>query len=615
MDNETDAERFEIYESLNNPVSIIGIDGMLMYGNKAFRQLFQANENDIRLDWEHPFFPEYRRRVAQAYLGARMGEEKQCFAVMNARDGSQMPVEIYLFPMYTDNAVSSILALLKIVDSRMLSFDRSTLSIISEENFQYDNLHFEFSPMPILRINSDGELTRCSQSIEGFLGYSSEEIIEKKTVTSKTIFIYDSERVKRTVSDIIEGIIHFKRIGEVKVASKSGKEKMVNLTLYPIIQNKEISAIEIIMEDITQVRELKDRITAIDRNQLFRDITKGFLHSLNNTINVIMSKTQMLLQVTEKGSVLEGIKIIETSAHEIANQARRVQNFIGDRKEQGLDKIESLVDIIEDSLEFSKIQFKVEDTEKRRHIDIDRKYFTAVDIKTDTRLLREIVISIILEVSTFIQKKGTVEVSLKETNDICLTIKANKDGQGRDTSLVPFAINVFSRMDIRQVAEKLHVKIIEEESAETYSIKAIFPSRVIIDDQKNETENIEYKLRNLDVIIVEDEPALQKILFELFDRMGNRVFICENGDKALEEYKKKHYDLVVTDYDIRGITGIELSARIKEINEETVTILLSGWVLNDLQAYKNVIDLFMPKPFKLDELLKNISKIFKEKKQ
>jgi hypothetical protein len=37
-------------------------------------------------------------------------------------------------------------------------------------------------------------------------------------------------------------------------------------------------------------------------------------------------------------------------------------------------------------------------------------------------------------------------------------------------------------------------------------------------------------------------------------------------------------------------------------------------MLDNVKAYKNVVDLFLPKPFKLDVLLKQISKIMGEKK-
>jgi len=604
---------YEILESLKHPVSIIDVNGSIIYSNKNLRELFSSVDKEIRLDWKHPFFPEYRKRIAQAYIGARNGSDKQCFAIVNTDEGKQMPVEIYLFPLFRHNEVSAILVMLKLVDDRLLSFDRSTLSIISEENFQYDNIYFEFSPVPILRINASGEIIKCSHSLEGFIGYSSEEIIEKKTASCDTIFTYDSERIKRITSDIISGSIHFKRIGEIKISARDGMTKVVNLTLYPIIQEKTISAIEIVMEDITQIKQLKEQINSMKRVKLLADITKGFLHTLNNTINVIMSKTQLLLPITEKETVRNGVKIIQESAHDIVDQIRRVQNFIGDKNELNDFRDEPFVDLIEDSIAFTKIQFKVEEKEKNRNISIEKKYFTGVMINTDTRILREIIISMILKVAAFSPRKGTLQINLKENKDLFFSVRTQKEKQENNAEPVSYTVNIFSGVDIRQVAEKLNIKIIEEESSEYYAMKAILPSKMIINNEVKHQEFLDYKLRDLDIIIAEDEPALKKILFELFDKMGNRVFICENGSEALEEYKKKHYDLVITDYDIGGITGIELSARIKEINEKTATILLSGWILNDLQAYKNVIDLFIPKPFKLDDLLKKISRIMKEK--
>jgi PAS domain S-box-containing protein len=605
---------YHIFESLKHPVSIIGKDGLIVYGNKAYHEFFNFGDKNIRLDWEHPFFPEYRKRIAQSYLAALHGTEKRCFAIVNSPSGNHLPVEIYLFPMFTGGAVSSILALMIIVDDRLLSFDRSTLSIISEENFQYDNLHFEFSPMPILRVNDEMQIIKCSHSLEGFIGYTAEEILNEKAMTFETLFSSDSDKVKKAVTGLLSGETTFRRIGEIKVAARDEEKKIANLTLYPIVDNKEITAVEIIMEDMTRIKELKDKVNSANRIRLFTDITKGFLHSLNNTINVILSKTQLLLQVTEKESVLEGIQMMQDSALEIAGQVKRIQNFIGSAQDKGEDVTEPLVDVIEDAIEFSKMQFKVYNIDNTKSIQVEKKYFSGVDVCTNTRLLREIITSIILKVSNNIQKSGTINITLRQNNDLHLTVEAEKDTVTGSQPTPPSFINIFSGIDIRQVAEMINLKIIDEESPESYAIKAIFPSRILIDREKREAEDMEYRLRDLDIIVVEDEIPLQKILFELFDKMGNRVFICDDGKKAIEEFKRKPYDILITDYGIPGITGIELSARIKELKEDTITILLSGWMLDNVKAYKNVVDLFLPKPFKLDELLKKISRIMSEKK-
>ena len=608
------AEGYEIFESLRHPVCAIGTDGTLLYMNSIYRELFQADTGEVRLNWDHPLYPEYRRRVAQAYLNALGGSERQCFAVIKTPDDRQMITEIHLFPMFRDNQVRSILASFRIITDRLLSFDRSTLSLISEDNFQYDTLHFEFSPIPLLRLNTGCEITRCSRSMEGFIGYGSEDIIEKKLMTTESLFIFDGEKVLKTCSQILQGEIPFKRIGEVKIHSRSDEVKIANITLYPLVQNNEITAVEMAFEDITKLIELRQQLSAQSSVELFMDITKGFLHSLNNSINVIMSRTQLLLQITEKESVTRGIQMIEESSLDIVKQIRRVQDFISTREEDR-EETEPLVNVIEDAIEFSRMRFKVEDTERRRNIIIEKRYFTSVHVKTDTRLLREIIVSIILRVSTFIGKKGTIQIQLKENHDIALSIRAPKDPMGDHGQALSDTVNVFSGNDIRKVAERINLKIIEEESQEYYSLRAVFPARMIIITAQAETGETDCKIRDMDILVAEDEVALQRVLYELFDRMGNRVFVCSNGTEALTEFKRKRYDAVITDYDIGGITGIELSARVKEINEKTLTVLLSGWMLSNMAAYKNVVDLFLPKPFKLDELLKRMSRIIRERKK
>jgi PAS domain S-box-containing protein len=610
-----DGGRFTIFESLKDPVCIISTDGILVYGNGPFHQVFGPGDIHHRISLQHPFSSEYRKRLAQAYLNALNGNDNRCFVVINSPDGKEMPLELYLFPLFGESGLRNILVLLRVLDSRASSIERSAIQQLSEESIQYDNQHLEFSPLPILRLDRGMNIIRCSESIEGFLGYSCEDLTEKKTATIRNIFLYDADRIRNTALEIFEGGRPFNRKGEIKMVTKESEEKLVNLTFYPLMNKNEINAVEIIIENITELKSLKEKINSINRIQLLQDITKGFLHSLNNSINIIMSQTQMLLQITEKESVLDGIHIIERSALDIVDNIRRVQNSIAKKSYFYEERTEPLVNIIEDAIEFSRMQFKVEDKEKKRNIIIDKKYFTAVNIRIDTGLLREIIISIILKVSAFIRKKGVIEISLKDNNDLMLIIKVNKEDRNVDTLHLQKMVNVFSGIDIRQAAEKISIKIIEEESSESYAIKAVFPQRLITDKLNLPPTEPDIKLRDLDIIIVEDEKALKKILFEIFDRMGNRVFICDNGNEALEEFRRKHYDIVITDYGIPGITGIELAVRVKELREDVLTVLLSGWTLEGLTAYRSIVDMFMPKPFKLDDLINSISQVLKEKRK
>ncbi len=606
---------FPLLDLLKYPACVIGADNRLVYSNPPYRQLFDGDKT-ISLDLSHPFFPEYRKSIAVAYTNALKGGDRRCFAVMRNSEGKKLPVEIQLIPMFQNGIVSSLLALLKPVeDNRLASFDGSTTSLIEPDDSRILTNIMEFSPFPIIRINDQGNIVDGSASLEGFFGYTLEEMKENRNFLFRSVNLYDFERMRKAISEIITGEAGFKRLGELRINTKNREEKWANAIVYPVLVSKNIEAVDLIIEDITRIKKLENRMSMLNRVQIIGDLTKGVLHSFNNMINIIMSRTQMLLQVTEKDIVLEGLKIIDKTANETVKQIRRIQDFIGEREGLQEQVLEDLIDVIEDAIEFAKIHFKVETKERRRQIKIERRYFCLVNVKTDTKILREIIISMIFKVSSYLKNRGIINIILKGNGSPIITVLAKKDEADGEPAEVMLGGMIFSEIDIRRIAEKLNIKIIEEESANSYSIRAVLPASVIINKDRHEPEVVEFKLRDLDILIVEDEQAIREILFELFDSMGNRVTICNNSEEALAEFKKGVFDLVIADYGIPGITGLELSARVKEIEEKTVTVLMSGWMLSDLKAYRNVVDLFLPKPFQLDALIKGISKIFQSRRK
>lgn len=606
---------YKIFDFLKHPACVIGPEGELFYSNRPFKDLFQ-DTGSMQLDLSHPFYPEYRKRMAMAYMRALKGFERQCFAIMKSSENKRIPVEIFLFPVFDGNSVSAILAFLKPVNGdRVASFDQSA-KVMADEYEETSSQIFQYSPFPILRIDSFGKIIDGTSSLETFTGFTLEELKLKRTSLIKALSLYDFERIRKAITDIFNGNISFKRLCEINLITKEKEDKWVNAIIYPVTANKQVFAVDVILEDYTKIKKLENRMSVMNRIQIVGDLTKGLLHSFSNMINVIMSRTQLLLQMTEKDVVLDGLRLIEKTALDSVKQIRRIQDFIGEGESLKEFELEDLIDVIEDAIEFSKIHFKVENKEGRRNIKVERRYFAMVNVRADTRLLREIFVSMIFKVSAFLKKHGTINIMLKDNGSTTLTVLVNKeDGEDSEPRANDESLSglIFHEIDIRRIAEKLNIKIIEEESSASYTIKAVLPPSILINKAKKEPDVLEYKLRDLDIIIVEDETALKEILFELFDSMGNRVFVADNGEDALSEFRKGDYDLVITDYGMKGMTGLELLTRTKEVDEDVVTVLLSGWMLNDLKAYKNVVDLFLPKPFKLDVLIKEISKIFLSK--
>lgn len=596
----------EIFDSLIHPAGIISRKGIIEYANKPFVEIFGL-ETDLKIfDWPNLFVNGSKKTVARSFVNALNGAFSSSAVELKPSGESAdktISVEVLMQPLLLNGLVSSVLIFIRNIDKQpgvhLLNGE------LSNDNYG-DSHYFEYSPLPLMRLGKNMAVIKCSRSFEGVVGYKCEELSDIDNQVIKSVFKYDSEKIKNYVSEIFSGNIPFKRIGEMKIRTKSDDERVVNVIIYPVLNKDEITSIDLLMEDITMLKDLKYRLTIAKRINLLSDIGRGFIHSINNTTNVILNQTQLLQIITEKNTVLEGLKQVEKYVHDVIEHIRRIQNFLDEREEGEIEKEESLLKVINDSVEFVKIHFKVEESKRRRSISLERNYDNNVNIKTDTRFLRELIIWGVLRVASYIEKKGAILIDLNKSGFYSLSISVEKKAYAESENIVPFTIDGFSPSDIRNAAEKINFKIVEEESVDFYSIKIIFPRNVIIENGEIQNRRNDYKIEDKDILIVEDEKALQLILGNLFERMGNRVYITDNGCRAFEEFKNRDFDIVLTDYDVAGLTGIELAARVKEINEDTVTVLLSGWSLGDLKGYDSIIDFYIAKPFNIEDLVKGI---------
>ena len=594
------------------PVCVIGNDGQLLFFNSSFRDIVSLNENEsATLDIQHPFYPEYRKRIALAYQKAKEGEDTKCFAVIRSAKGEQVPVEIYLYPINTENDNMNILAFFKFVDNRMTSFDDSLNPSSDSEKFENINI-FEFSPFPILRFDRDLNILALSASVEEITGYTREEILKVPEKLFETFLPFDAERVRKHINEIFNGSSTFKRVNEIKITTSKNQDKWANAVIYPVYREKKRILVEVLLEDITRIKALENKLSILNRVQIIGDLTKGLLHSFNNITNVIINRSQMLQQITEKKTVADGLMIIQKSAVEGARQIRRIQDFISEKEYINDHETAELIEIIEDAIEFARIHFKVEKKDKGRIISIAKQYFAKDRVNGNVRLLREIFVSMIFRVAGFIERQGVIEAELKRDEDLFLTVSTVLSDQVGFDAAEPFH-NPLSEIEIRRIADKINVRIFEEISSGFYTIKAVIPASMIIEKEKDEAVGDSARLRDLDILVVEDDTALQEILFELFDSMGNRVSVCASGDDALNEFRNNKYDIVISDYGISGMTGYELLKKVRELDEKVVTVMLSGWLLENLDIYENTIDLFLSKPFHLDNLIKEIAKVITKK--
>lgn len=125
----------------------------------------------------------------------------------------------------------------------------------------------------------------------------------------------------------------------------------------------------------------------------------------------------------------------------------------------------------------------------------------------------------------------------------------------------------------------------------------------------------------LKVLIADDERKVCQLIEKLVDwpKLDMQIIAtAENGIDALEQVKKYHPDIVITDIRMPGYDGLDLIRLGKEINPRTEFIIISGYRHFEYaqSAIRYGVNAYILKPIKKDELtiaLKKISTKFQEK--
>ena len=68
---------------------------------------------------------------------------------------------------------------------------------------------------------------------------------------------------------------------------------------------------------------------------------------------------------------------------------------------------------------------------------------------------------------------------------------------------------------------------------------------------------------NFPILIAEDDPVSRKILEKVLVKAGNKVVSVENGQKALELFNDKFFPIVLTDWMMPEMDGLELCRAIR----------------------------------------------------
>jgi len=116
------------------------------------------------------------------------------------------------------------------------------------------------------------------------------------------------------------------------------------------------------------------------------------------------------------------------------------------------------------------------------------------------------------------------------------------------------------------------------------------------------------------ILLAEDDPNLGELLKDYLELKGKYdVSLCQNGEEAIEQYRKDKYDLCILDVMMPKKDGFAVGKEIRKINE-TVPIIFAtakSMMEDKTRAFELGGDDYITKPFRVEELLLRITALLK----
>ncbi len=120
----------------------------------------------------------------------------------------------------------------------------------------------------------------------------------------------------------------------------------------------------------------------------------------------------------------------------------------------------------------------------------------------------------------------------------------------------------------------------------------------------------------LKVLVVDDEIHIVQVVAVKLRNNGFDVITCENGAQALDLASKEKPDIVVTDFQMPLMTGLELvqNLRSQPDTADIPVVLLTarGFAIEDGQKENLKISACVSKPFSPRELLQTVEEVLKQ---
>ena len=263
----------------------------------------------------------------------------------------------------------------------------------------------------------------------------------------------------------------------------------------------------------------------------------------------------------------------------------------------------------------------------------------------DDMKLKEVLINILSNAVKFTDAPGHITMTVERTaifgDQSTMKFCIEDTGIGMDKEFIPKIFDPFSQEDGSRKSKygstglgmAITKNIVEmmNGTIEVESEKGVGSRFTVIVSLRNcEKLNTKREIdpSTLKVLVVDDDEIAAEHTRTVLDEVGIRTDMCFNGEAALNMLELQHakqepYNLVLMDWKMPGMDGLETTRRIREhFDSKTTVIILTAYNWDEIES-ETIVDSFLAKPLFASNVLEEFERVarrnnmslFKEKKR
>lgn len=625
-------------KTTNMGVTITDTEGKIIYTNPADAEMHGYSLEELMGKNIGIFAPEeLRKGLTPKQIETAKTKKRE--SVNIRKDGSTFPV--YLISDIVKSTTGDPIGLVTTCEDITERKQAEEALRISDERY---SLAIEGSNDGIWERNLVTGETYFSPRWKETIGYRDSEFPNHVDEWKKRVHPDDYDMVIKNVGDYLVGMTdHY--ISEYRMQHKDGSWRWILAKGAKVCDDQENpTRFAGSHTDITERKKAEEERKSLEAQLLqaqkmetMGTLAGGIAHDFNNILSPMLICAEIALEDTSKDSEMhEVIETIFKAAHRAKDLVKRILLF-SRRGEQNRETL-NIGEVVKEALKLARssipstitISKKIKLKEETISADPIQIHQLVMNLCTNAyQAMQGSSGEIKVELSTININHGSKKVlRLKEGEYILLSIsdtghgidestkqrifdpffttKAIGKGTGLGLSVVMgIVMNHDGEIKVESKVGKgstFHIYLPLSDNAESTTLQR---------EDKADPKGVEK------VLFVDDESALAFVGKAALEQLGYKVTVSSNPAEALQLFAQSpdHFDILITDYTMPNMTGLQLAIEAKKISNNIPVIIISGY--NDTISEENMsrfnIDEYLMKPFAGHQLGRTIRKVMAKK--